>query len=151
MNYILGIDPGLTGGIAFIDQKKSIIKPVSVYKLTPQDIANEIIAKQFSIKMAYLEQVHSSPQQGVKSSFTFGVNYGTYIGILTALKIPFILVRPQVWQKHLRCMSRGDKNVTKRKAQELFPSIKMTHYIADALLIAEYGRQKEGEYAAFDV
>jgi len=31
--------------------------------------------------------------------------------------------------------------VSKRKAQELFPAIKITHAIADALLIAEYGRR----------
>jgi hypothetical protein len=31
--------------------------------------------------------------------------------------------------------------VSKRKAQELFPGIKVTHAIADALLIAEYNRR----------
>jgi hypothetical protein len=39
-------------------------------------------------------------------------------------------------------LSKGDKNVTKRKAQELFPSLKITHATADALLIAEYLRRK---------
>jgi len=39
------------------------------------------------------------------------------------------------------CMTKGDKNVSKRKAQELFPSMKVTHASADALLIAEYGRR----------
>jgi hypothetical protein len=38
-------------------------------------------------------------------------------------------------------MSKGDKNVTKRRAQQLFPQLKVTHAIADALLIAEYGRR----------
>jgi hypothetical protein len=38
-------------------------------------------------------------------------------------------------------MTKGDKNITKRKAQELFPEIKITHAIADSLLIAEYGRR----------
>ncbi len=43
--------------------------------------------------------------------------------------------------KTLDCMTGGDKNVTKRKAQELFPEIKVTHAIADALLIGEYARR----------
>jgi hypothetical protein len=62
---------------------------------------------------------------------------------LTAAGIPFERVRPQAWQKAMGCMSKGDKNITKRKAQELFPQIKVTHATADALLIATYGtRQK---------
>jgi hypothetical protein len=37
-------------------------------------------------------------------------------------------------------MTKGNKNITKQKAQELFPGIKVTHAIADALLIATYGK-----------
>jgi hypothetical protein len=39
------------------------------------------------------------------------------------------------------CLTKGDKNVSKSRAQELFPSIKVTHAIADALLIAEHNRR----------
>ena len=49
---------------------------------------------------------------------------------------------PQVWQKALGCMTGGDKNVTKRRAQELFPGHKITHATADALLIAHYGTKQ---------
>jgi hypothetical protein len=41
----------------------------------------------------------------------------------------------------MSCLTKGDKNVTKSRAQELFPEVKVTHAIADALLIAEYGRR----------
>jgi hypothetical protein len=61
---------------------------------------------------------------------------------LTAAGIPFERVRPQVWQKAMGCMTKGDKNVSKRKAQELFPSIKVNHYVADSLLIASYGTKQ---------
>jgi hypothetical protein len=61
---------------------------------------------------------------------------------LTAACIPFARIRPQVWQKELGCLTKGDKNVSKRKAQELFPSMKVTHATADALLIAKYGTQQ---------
>jgi hypothetical protein len=91
---------------------------------------------------AYLEQVHSSPQMGVKSAFTFGNGFGHLEMALTAAGIPFERVRPQVWQKVMSCMTGGDKNVSKRKAQELFPHIKCTHATSDALLIAEFGRRK---------
>jgi hypothetical protein len=39
--------------------------------------------------------------------------------------------------------TKGDKNVSKRRAQELFPQLKVTHATADALLIAEYGRRQK--------
>ena len=69
---------------------------------------------------AYLEAVSSSPQMGVVSAFSFGRGYGNLEMALTAAGIPFERVRPQVWQKALGCMTKGDKNVSKRKAQELF-------------------------------
>jgi len=57
-------------------------------------------------------------------------------------KVPFDTVTPQTWQKALRCLSRGDKNVTKSRAQGLFPNVfKITHANADALLLAHYTRQ----------
>jgi hypothetical protein len=91
---------------------------------------------------AYLEQVHSSPQMGVVSAFTFGNGFGHLEMALTAAGIPFTRVRPQVWQKELGCLTKGDKNISKRKAQELFPSMKVTHATADSLLIATYGTKQ---------
>ena len=91
---------------------------------------------------AYIEQVSSSPQMGVVSAFSFGRGYGNLEMALTAARIPFERVRPQVWQKALGCMTKGDKNVSKRKAQELFPAIKCTHSVSDALLIAYYGTKQ---------
>jgi hypothetical protein len=84
---------------------------------------------------------------GVVSAFSFGNGFGHLEMALVGNGIPFDRVRPQLWQKTMQCMSKGDKNVTKNKAQELFPNIKVTHAIADALLIAEYGNrthQKHG-------
>jgi hypothetical protein len=79
---------------------------------------------------------------GVKSAFTFGNGFGHLEMALTAAEIPFSRVRPQEWQKAMGCMTKGDKNVSKAKAQELFPSIKVTHAIADSLLIMQYGINK---------
>jgi hypothetical protein len=78
---------------------------------------------------------------GVKSAFTFGEGYGRLQMALTALGIPYERIRPAMWQKAMGCLTKGDKNVSKSRAQELFPSIKVTHAIADALLIAEHNRR----------
>lgn len=144
----IGIDPGANGGIAWIDYNgKACVEkmPDSLQDLWELicDITNyprsSIDGRSYK---AYIEQVSSSPQMGVVSSFSFGRGYGNLEMALTAAGIPFERVRPQVWQKALGCLTKGDKNVSKRKAQELFPSIKATHWSSDALLIAHYGTKQ---------
>lgn len=136
----IGIDPGKNGAIAFVSP---YWQPYTVaLKETPRDISDALETATLEYNcIAIIEQVSSSPQMGVKSAFTFGQGFGMLEGLLTAHCIPFERVRPQVWQKAMKCMTGGNKNITKRRAQELFPGIKITHKIADALLIAEYCRR----------
>lgn len=131
---ILGIDPGQKGGIAFVGENLFVAQKMPDTERDALE-AIQLLRGQF----AYIEAVHSMPKQGVASSFKFGQNYGFLRGCLIALGIPFETVTPQKWQKALGCLSRGNKNVTKAKAQELYPSLKITHATADALLIATYG------------
>lgn len=136
---ILGIDPGKSGGFSAIRVNSTLIFYEAFSHHTPHDIIRFL--KQYPIKKAYIEQVSAMPKQGVVSVFTFGQNYGWWQGILTALEIPFERVSPLKWQTVMRCRTGGNKNISKARAQELFPSVKITHAVADALLIAEYGRR----------
>ena len=133
----LGIDPGQSGGISLHDRKH--VEAFAFTKHTFADIYHIIrTCSELGECIAMIEKVHSMPKQGVASSFKFGKNYGFLLGCLTALEIPFEHVTPQRWQGYLKCRTGGDKNITKQKAQELFPHLKITHAIADALLIGEY-------------
>jgi len=144
----IGIDPGANGAIAWIDERgKSCVEKMpdtlqDLWELI-RDITNfprsAIDGRKYK---AYIEQVSSSPQMGVVSSFSFGRGYGNLEMALTAAGIPFERVRPQVWQKAMGCMTKGDKNISKAKAQELFPDKKVIHATADALLIALYGTKQ---------
>ena len=60
---------------------------------------------------------------------------------LTAAEIPFDIVVPRKWQAALSCLSGGNKNITKQRAQQIFPNVKVIHANADALLMAEYCRR----------
>lgn len=136
----LGVDPGASGGIAVIWSGGD----GSAWNMpeTEDDIVELLLELQSANELfAVIEKVHSMPKQGVASSFAFGVSYGGLRMALAALKIRREHVTPQKWQKELGCLTKGDKNVSKRRAQELFPKIKVTHAIADALLIAEYARR----------
>jgi hypothetical protein len=140
MKLYIGIDPGLSGGIAFVPATGT----PWAFKMpeTDRDLV-DLLSDNISLHTAtaMLELVHSSPQMGVKSAFTFGEGYGRLQAILTALRVPYERIRPQAWQKAMGCLTKGDKNVSKRRAQELFPTLKVTHATADALLIAEFNRR----------
>lgn len=139
---IIGIDPGESGGLAWhTDGGMDCCKmPVTERDVWQQ--LKDVTYNAAAIK-AYIESVHSMPGQGVSSSFKFGRNYGFLRGCLIALEIPFEDVTPVKWQSSLGCRTKGDKNVSKSRAQQLWPGIKITHAVADAMLIAEYGRRLE--------
>lgn len=154
----LGIDPGAGGGLAAIDRTGNGVEchamPATerdLFALLEHLVAATLDEQQQPHVRAVLEHVWSSPQMGVASAFKFGTNVGSLRMALVAAGIPFELVTPQKWQKALGCQvgrsrasgTGGDKNITKRKAQELFPFVQVKHAIADALLIAEFCRRSE--------
>ena len=148
----LGIDPGKSGGMAWLRANMEF-PPVTMKTdgVTEKDIQDAVArlsseaCRQYCGVSAVIEKVSSSPQMGVKSSFTFGDNFGFWRGILTGAGIPYVLVSPQKWQKAMGCLSGGDKNKTKAAAQRLYPNEKITHSVADALLLATYCRRHHAE------
>jgi len=151
MLYI-GLDPGQSGGIAVINAAFATPQVVKAFKMPETESDVLALLRQFGPgNHAMIERVWSSPQMGVVSAFKFGRGVGVLHMALIAAGIPFDEVTPQKWQKAMGCLSpRGtarvefgskDKNITKRRAQALFPTVKVTHAIADALLIAEFARR----------
>lgn len=138
-NFILGIDPGKHGAATFITEEGELIDIIKFSKVTEHEIADAMLELLSQIKFAYIENVTFRP--GMAGRFVFGDNFGFWRGILTALKIPYEKVAPGTWQRSLKCLTKGDKNITKTRAQQLFPKQKITHEIADSILIAEYGRR----------
>lgn len=143
MKYI-GIDPGVSGGIAilWVGPPGAPIPRAVPMPTTDADLLDFLTqAVLVESARAVLERVSSSPQMGVVSAFTFGKSYGGLKMALAAVRIPYDEVTPQKWQQVMGCLTKGDKNVSKRRAQQLFPQVKVTHAIADALLLAEYCRR----------
>lgn len=169
MNVYVGIDPGLSGAIAAIDgdgrlisaARTPVLKPSgkgkTVYDLPEMVRAVEEISESGRwIARVALEQVSAMPHDGVTSSFRFGTGWGLWRGILAALRVPTILVRPQAWQgETLAGKPRGKDSKTSAVAvaKSLFPSIPIRYKadwgMADAVLMAEWARRthKEGRDA----
>ena len=137
----VGIDPGKSGAIAVVSADLSDVW-IQRMDTTERDVFDFVLDKiGEEPSFAMLERVSAMPKQGVSSTFKFGQSYGFVLGLLTAMGIPFERVTPGKWQGAMKCRSGGDKNVTKARAQELFPKEKVIHKTADALLLAEYCRR----------
>ncbi len=138
---IIGIDPGKDGGIAiyFDNGNLEVVKMPDTEKDTYEQLRS-VSDEDPRFVNVFLEKVHSFPGQGVSSTFKFGQGYGFLRGIICSLEYPLHDVEPRRWQQNLGCLTKGNKNVTKQKAQQLFPHIKITHKTADAVLIALWGK-----------
>ena len=142
----IGIDPGVSGGIACITSEElfAIKCPTTIADMNDKVEAINVVSQHSGYKAyAVIESVHSMPGQGVASTFKFGKNYGEWLGILAANKIPYIQVTPQKWMKQFGAMPRDKKdrkNHIKHLAQQRYPDNKITLAISDAVMLAEYCR-----------
>jgi len=151
-DLFIGIDPGQSGGISWVERTIQDGRQVNfIYAekmpATEHDVDvlfKKLRAKGMAIK-CIIENVHSFPGQGVASSFKFGRNYGFLRGLLVANRIAFDQVSPQKWQKQLGLQKKSKeetktfhKNNIKAKAQQLYPQLKVTLATADAIMLATY-------------
>ena len=151
---IIGIDPGLSGGIAVLSEMGQVIM-VSKMPQTPADILaylEDVIRLPVLSWVCYIEKVGTGmPGQSSKATATFARHCGHLDMALLALGIPTNTITPNMWEKSYQLgrsatVSKTEwKNRLKAKAQQLFPILgkKITLATCDALLLAEYGRKKE--------
>jgi crossover junction endodeoxyribonuclease RuvC len=140
---IMGIDPGMSGAIAFFYPEQD---RVAVYDMPS---ANNVVSgaevarivNAYAPKQAIIEAVHAMPGQGVSSTFKFGQSYGIAIGAVSACMIPLHFVTPQRWKKHYRL--GADKDEGRARAISLWPACqhfarKKDHGRAEAALLARF-------------
>ena len=144
----IGIDPGLSGGIAILNQDGSV-KDVVAMPDTPRDIYEFLFSYKEDSRCVLEDVGHGMPGQSSKATATFARHNGHLEMALLALGIPTEKVTPQKWIKVYQLKKKKEqdknewKNVLKAKAQSLFPQLgkKVTLKTCDALLIAEYARR----------
>lgn len=175
MRLTIGIDPGMSGAIAFIADGVPIAvhdMPVMERRAGGQQVnAAELAAllrgtfhaHAGAYIVAVLEQVNAMPsipgadgqrrQMGSSSAFRFGESYGVVRGVIGALGIGLIHAYPQTWKKRMG-LSGADKDVARTAAIERWPAMsaalarKKDVGRADALLIAAWAELTEQVAAA---
>ena len=149
----IGIDPGIAGAIAFLQDDATLIEvvdmPVMILSGKKQQVNAAALADlirptidHFPSMTAYVERVSAMPGQGVAAMFNFGTSFGVIIGVLGALQIPMVLVTPGQWKRRASLVGK-DKGASRTLAQQLYPAAPLDRVKdigrADAILIACYG------------
>lgn len=142
-----GIDPGIAGAIAVISELgdcETSHMPVMGAKGKKVVDGGAVVRffRDRDVEFMVIEDVHSMPKQGVRSSFNFGKAFGQVVGITQGMILPHAFVPPQVWKKAMKLSA--DKELSRRRAIEMFPhageqfALVKDEARAEAALIAAY-------------
>jgi hypothetical protein len=151
---VCGIDPGLTGALAFVRSPSGTAKAIVPMPLAPVEAFKRRKVKRRVNWYAVVEAIKTErpdrvvlerqgpmPRQGVSSTFAIGYQYGALTGILAALELPFELVEPVRWKRDMALLGH-DKSHSLERARYLMPEIahlisrQKDHGLAEAALIA---------------
>jgi hypothetical protein len=166
MQWFLGIDPGMGGGFALVNEGlQARVWPMpqtlrEIWDLVAVEIhdMSTVWPKtgRSLITRAFVEEVHAVPKAKAGDTWKFAESFASVRMALIGRELPFELVKPRVWQKGVGFVAKKGETYSRRKArlrakaQELYPQLasKVTNATADALLIAEHGRRVFGAVPA---
>jgi crossover junction endodeoxyribonuclease RuvC len=141
---ILGVDPGITGGIAFLFANRVVAEdiPTAGGDVDVDTLVRRV--REMQPALAIIERANAMPKQGVASTFKYGVAYGALRTVVALCNIPYRLVTPGKWKNHFGLDS--DKEKSRALAIQFWPgcgyfSRKKDHGRAEAALLARYGAE----------
>ena len=151
---VLGIDPGLNGGLAFLSDDKIDLYIMPTIAGKDFDIQGiKMLLNQYKPSLTILEQQISMPGQGLSSTLQTGKGFGILLGLLAALEMPHQVIPAKMWQ-HKLFTGVSAKLDTKAKseivAKRIFPKADFRRSdrarvaadgLTDAACIAEFARR----------
>jgi crossover junction endodeoxyribonuclease RuvC len=154
---ILGIDPGIHGGLAVVQIADGAapvltecidIPVIGTGAKERVDVAaiRKFIEQHKPVR-ALIERAQAMPKQGASSGFKYGRAVGAIEAAIALCSIPVEIIEPSVW-KRFHKLRGGDKESSRQRAVQLFPgahellSLKRHHHRADAVLIALFGARQ---------
>lgn len=134
MNYVIGIDPGISGAVAVFEDGKLVnVSDMPTLKVESGKTTKSHISAITLFRMLegwqqmghdqmhiVIEKVGAMPGQGVTSMFNFGRSAGIIEGVVAALQRPYTYVTPAAWTKAVG--RAAGKDASRMRAMELFPS-----------------------------
>ncbi len=167
MPVILGIDPGVTGALIWLDT----VPPVSTGELLlvmdhtawcnhhePAKELHTILNSLLKPDLVIMEQQHARPNhrvdpstgekktaQGIASTWNYAEHYGILRGVLAAFPATVVLANPAVWKANMGVTFEKETSLALARKKwpmslEMF-KFRKNHGRAEAALLAEYGRR----------
>jgi crossover junction endodeoxyribonuclease RuvC len=151
---ILGIDPGIRGGLAIVHVDTSDVPclvdaiDIPVIGVKAKERVDVLAIRdwiaQHAPQHAAIERAQAMPKQGASSGFKYGRAVGAIEAVITLCTIPLTIVEPSIWKK-FHALRGGDKEAGLQRALQLFPTAhkllarKKDHGRAEATLISLFG------------
>jgi crossover junction endodeoxyribonuclease RuvC len=151
---ILGVDPGICGGLAIITIDDGAAPrlvdaiDIPVTGTGAKERVDAIALRDWIIthkpQHVYIERAQAMPKQGASSGFKYGRAVGAIEAVLACCEIPMTVIEPSAWKKLHRLRGK-DKEGGRQRALQLFPAqhallaLKRWHGRAESALIALYG------------
>lgn len=150
---VLGIDPGLSGGLAVVagvPGKMRLIQAIDVpthgegAKRRVHVAAALDFIQIYGVDRAVIERAQAMPDQGASSGFVYGRAVGALEACAEGLGIRLTVIESSAWKKHHGLLGGKTKEDSRQRAIMLFPGAKgldrkKDHNKAEACLIAAYG------------
>lgn len=148
----LGIDPGLSGGLAIVwgDYHPILLCAISI-PTTGEKAKRRVdvgavlafLSGHYRPTHAFIERAQAMPDQGASSGFIYGRAVGALEACVESLRIPLTVIESTAWKKAHGLIKRG-KEDSRQRAIRLFPGApgferKLDHNRAEAALIAWFG------------
>src|SRR5262245_47259039 len=153
MTRVLGVDPGIRGGLAIVEFNGStapqLIDAVDIpvtgvgAKERVDALALRTWIQTYQPDHALIERGQAMPKQGASSGFKYGRACGPLEAAIALVGIPMTIIEPTAWKK-FHSLRGGEKEASRQRALMLFPTAhamlarKMDHGRAEATLIALY-------------
>lgn len=159
IDCVIGIDPGAQGGLAIyipsrtvgpkvIKMPKDIRELGDFFAYYAENYKPIVFLEKLSVRPDDVSTEGGKPNMGKLYRIQkLMANFEHLKALLETSGIPYVLVHPMTWQTRLNLRKPGvkeEKDERKRRyqsfAQSRYPSVKVTLWNADALLIMHFGR-----------
>jgi crossover junction endodeoxyribonuclease RuvC len=151
---ILGVDPGVRGGLAIVELNNGaapqLVDAIDIEvtgvgaKERVDAIALRTWIERHRPDHAVIERAQAMPKQGASSGFKYGRAVGAIEAAVALCRIPLTIIEPSMWKK-FHSLRGGEKEASRQRALQLFPTAhallarKRDHGRAEAALIALIG------------
>jgi hypothetical protein len=167
MRRIVGIDPGLAGGLGVLDVGNNGVELLqAALARTPtvrvrtgrrqrcqydvsamRDLLHDQVEGHFPLVEVVIERQQAMPGDARRAAFATGLGFGLWLALIVAARVPYQLVTAVAWKRH-HGLLHADKRASRLRCTERFPALAPIRAAdegpAEALLLAAYVAQKGG-------